>query len=75
MVTVRVQRKGVRQPHQGAFFGYRTPLGSVGAQMHTDECCELQRGLQAKHPFQLIRIPEEAPSGPDLQNKFSYTWA
>lgn len=56
----------------GSFFGSRTPLDSVGAQ------CTLMsavwRGLEAKHLLELMRTPEEAPSGPDLKNKFFCSW-
>ena len=44
------------QPPQGSFFGSRTPLDSVGTQMHA-----VWRGLEAKHPLELMRSPEEAP--------------
>lgn len=61
MVTIRVQGEGVSQPPWGDFFGHKTPLDSVGTQVCTEECHELLRGLEAQHPFELIRTPEGAP--------------
>lgn len=40
--------------------------------MHTMSA--VWRGLEAKHLPELMRTPEEAPSGPDLKNKFFCSW-
>lgn len=61
MVTVRVQGEGVGQLPLGSLLEYKTPLGSVGTQLHTDECCELLQGPETQYPVELIRTPEGAP--------------